>query len=171
MAAVIYSSLMGGYFSGLPSIPDQGVPAICFTDDPGLIAHGWDIRMVSRPEKTPRLRAKYFKLNPHECLPEYDVSIWLDAGWAVQSPNFAHECMSFLSPLDSASWVAYPHRWHKTLAQELAAYVHPKMAGLPCKQQMEAYWDGGLPADAPVLECTSILRRHHDPCVVEVDRA
>lgn len=149
-------------------IPPQGVPAICFTDDPHLRADGWDVRVVERPEPTPRLRAKYFKLNPHERLPEYDASIWIDASWTVMTPDFARECLAYL---DGAAWVAYPHRWHKTLAEELAAYTHPKMAGLPVKEQMQAYWDGGLPATAPVLECTSLLRRHRDPCVAEVNRA
>ena len=166
MTACVYTSLMGHYFDRVPPVVGQGVPCVCFTDDPRLAAPGWDVRVVERPEATPRLKAKWFKLNPHECLPEYDVSIWIDAGWAIHSLWFAREALAYLNGCPA---VFYPHRWHQTIQQELAASVHPKMRDYPLGQQVRSYLEAGMPADMPILECTSLVRRHHDPAVVDLD--
>lgn len=166
--ACIYTALFGHYFDRVPPVVGQQVPCICFTDDPDLAAPGWEIRLVERLEATPRLKAKWFKLNPHECLPEFDASIWIDAGWAIHSVWFAREALGYLG---GAAWLGYPHRWHKTIQDELGASIHPKMSGYPLAQQVQCYFDQGMPDTVRVLECTSIVRRHHDPCVVEVDLA
>ena len=168
MKAVIYSALFGHYFEKLPPMPLQEWPAVCFTDDPNLTALGWDVRVVDRPEATPRLKAKWFKLHPDALFPDMDVSIWIDAGWQVVNPNFAHEALGYLN---GSPAVFYPHRWHQNIREELAASTHPKMSAYPLAAQVQCYLDQGLPADAPILECTSIVRKHHDPRVVEMDKS
>lgn len=163
--AVLYSALYGHYFDRLPPVYGQGVDCVCFTDDPALDAPGWDVRVVERTEATPRLRAKWFKLNPHLALPEYDASIWIDAGWMVRSSRFAREALGYL---DGRPAVFFPHRWHKNIRQELAASTHPKMRAYPLAEQVNSYLAEGMPEDMPIMECTSLVRRHNDPALVDL---
>ncbi len=168
MNGVVFTALYGAYYPVLPPIPPQGVPCVAFTDDPELRADGWEMRVVPRPERTPRLRAKWFKLQPHACLPEYDASLWVDAGWAVVSESFAADNFALL---ETAGAVFYPHRWRHSIREELPATSHPKYAGVPLAAQVNSYLAAGFPDDLGLLECTSIARRHLDPGVIALDDA
>jgi hypothetical protein len=165
--AVIYTALHGPYFADIPPAPRLGVPCIAYTDRP-MRAPGWDVRVTIRPETAPRLRAKWFKLNPHHLFPQYDVSIWVDAGWQIVNPRFAVECAAYLG---AAPAVFYPHRWRTTIRAEVAEYTTPKFDGVPVQAQAAAYLESGYPDDIPLLECTSLLRRHNDRRVVALDEA
>lgn len=168
-SVVVYTALFGGYYPAIPPAPDLGCPAVALTDDPDLAAPGWQVEVAERWVDTdPRMQAKWFKLHPHELFPDHEASIWLDAGWQIVNPNFARECAAYLK---DAPAVFYPHRWRTTVRAELAASTHPKFAGLPLAEQVESYFAQGFPDERGLLECTSLLRRHHEGEIVALDHA
>lgn len=155
---MIYTSLMGDYIPLAPMI-DLNVPCIAFCDQ-NYAATGWEVRVVHRPEPHPRLRAKYFKMHPHELFPDYDVSVWIDAGVIVLDKTFPNKIAAWLK---GAATVFFPHRQRRTVKEELAAHlVIPKYAGLPLKEQVAHYTKQGFPDDVGLLECTVIARYHND---------
>lgn len=53
---------------------------ICFTDNKNIKSDFWDIIHVNKPFESPRLCARYYKLNPHKVLNEnFKKSVWIDA--------------------------------------------------------------------------------------------
>jgi hypothetical protein len=107
------------------------------------------------------MQAKWFKVFPHLLFPEADVSIWIDAGWKVRRLD------GLMDHLDDTGLCFFPHRWHSTLRQELEATLAlPKYAGLPVKEQVEHYFASGFQDTEGIVECTSLLRAHHNPNVI-----
>jgi hypothetical protein len=112
------------------------------------------------------MAAKWPKLHPHRLFPDADVSIWIDAGWQAHASLL--QCLEYLN---GAGQVFYPHRWRRTVREELAATTHPKYAGLPLAEQVNTYYGLGYADQVPLLECTSIARRHHDQAVAALNEA
>jgi hypothetical protein len=116
------------------------------------------------------MQAKFFKLNPHECLRDYDVSVWVDASLRVHSPHLVQDLARYVTA--EAPVAFFPHRWRTTLADELAAHLPlRKYAGLPIREQVASYFAEGYAEQTPLLECTCIVRRHNDRAVRELDEA
>ncbi len=163
---------MGDYDVLRPTGPQtwDGAPVDClaFTDRESH-ASGWQVIVAERPEPHPRMQAKFFKLNPHECLADYDLSVWVDASLRIHSPHLVEDLAMYVNDLTPVAF--FPHRWRTRLADELAAHLPlRKYAGLPIREQVQSYADQGYRDQVALLECTCIVRRHHDPRVVELDR-
>lgn len=91
MDAICYTAIYGGYDAELwpaPSLP--GVDFVCFTDDPGLSGDGWIMMVEERPEAHPRMKAKWFKINPHRVFPDAERTLWVDGSHRL-SPGFSPE--------------------------------------------------------------------------------
>lgn len=160
---VVYTALYGGYYKDIPAAaPQLDAQLVAFTDQAGLRAPGWEVRVVQRPEAVPRLQAKWFKLHPHLLFPAHAVSIWIDAGWQITSRHFAQECAACLG---HEPVMFYPHRWRDSVRDEVAASTHPKFNGLPLQAQVQHYYRKGFPDNLGLLECTSILWWHGHPAV------
>lgn len=52
---------------------------IAFTNREDLTSDFWDVRYVELKESSPRVDARYYKLNPHLVLPNHDASVWMDS--------------------------------------------------------------------------------------------
>ncbi len=89
-ALVVYTALIGKNGDRLrqPKWParDNGVKFICFTDRDIEQTGRWELRRVSGSDipnhgatTDPRRVARYYKLMPHEVLPEAKVWLWQDA--------------------------------------------------------------------------------------------
>lgn len=55
------------------------VKYIAFTNRKDLKSDFWDVKYVDLKETSPRLDARYYKLNSHLVLPEHDCSLWMDS--------------------------------------------------------------------------------------------
>ena len=182
MRVCLYTALYGDYDVLRPVMPQAWddpstssghADCIAFTDRSSN-AEGWQVIVTPRPEPHPRMQAKYFKLNPHECLRDYDLSVWVDASLRVHSPHPVRDLARYVNPsTGSGAPVAFfPHRWRTTLADELAAHLPlRKYAGLPIREQVASYFADGYAEQTPLLECTCIVRRHNDRAVVALDEA
>jgi hypothetical protein len=169
--AVIYTALFGDYHQRLVPLPDIGIDAVAFTDDIVKAAPGWKTVVVPFPDKTihPRMQAKWFKLFPHELFPEYDVSIWIDAGWLTVNRNVAVEMTPFLKETNICF---FPHRRNQTLLEELyETMALEKYKMLPCPSQVAAYYADGYKDENEIVECTSLLRRHNEADVKRFNAA
>ncbi len=171
MKIVLYTALYGGYHSKFLPLPDIGIDAYAFTDNPDAAAPGWQTVVVSFPDKDmhPRMQAKWFKMHPHELFPEYDVSIWIDAGWRVVNTRIAEEMPAYLG---DANICFFPHRRNKTLLDELYETMGiNKYVGLPCPTQVAYYYSAEYKDESGVLECTSLLRRHNEENIKQFNKA
>jgi hypothetical protein len=77
----VYTILMGGY----EALNEQFVAAeseldfICLTDDPQLRSDTWKVRLVRPMFEMDQVRSqRYVKLSPHQFLPEYGYSLYID---------------------------------------------------------------------------------------------
>ena len=84
---VCYTCITGGYDSlKEPLVAPKNIDFICFTDSMQLSSSVWKIRPI--PEDLQFLsnvkKQRAVKICPHKCLPEYDVSIWVDGNILIK---------------------------------------------------------------------------------------
>ncbi len=86
MKIAIYTCIFGNYDQLIPQPVEQGVDYICFTDQ-NFTSSVWQIKQVppAFPKDFSRSN-RYYKINPHLCLPEYDASIYIDGNVLVIHP-------------------------------------------------------------------------------------
>ncbi len=171
MSTVLYTALYGGYHGKFLPLPDIGIEAYAFTDNPAAAASGWKTVVVPFPDKGvhPRMQAKWFKLFPHELFPDHDVSIWIDAGWNTVNTRVAEEIPGYLG---EHNLCFFPHRRNQTLLDELyETMAIPKYIGLACPSQVAAYYTEGYADENAILECTVQLRRHHEKDTIRFNEA
>lgn len=110
----------------------------------------------------PVMEAKRYKVLPHLFLAD-DVTIWLDGNvWLKVDPQEAVDM--FLGDADLA---LFAHPYRKTVWQEFAALREQRRFQIPWLQQQlgaqeDAYRAAGLPDDAPLYECSMLIRRNND---------
>jgi hypothetical protein len=69
-----------------PSCVTPGWDYICFTDNPSIQSNTWKIVLIT-PEpggETPHELSRRYKLLPHKYLPEYDITLYIDASFGVK---------------------------------------------------------------------------------------
>ena len=78
---VIYTALFGERGKIIePKVLPEGWDFVCFTDRHDLKSSAWDVRIIEvRYPDNPRKSAKLPKILPYAYLPEYEVSLWIDA--------------------------------------------------------------------------------------------
>jgi hypothetical protein len=77
----VYTTLIGGYekLNEQPVATNSRLPFICLTDDPDLRSETWQIRRVEPLFSLDPIRSqRALKLLPHEHLPDFDYSIYID---------------------------------------------------------------------------------------------
>ena len=84
---VIYTALTGGYDTlRQPLVVQEGWDYVCFTDRDGKEGV-WQLRKVPFGG-SPVLQARQVKLQPHRVLPEYEISVWMDANLCIAQDTF-----------------------------------------------------------------------------------
>lgn len=64
----------------IPYTHDKGdVEYIAFTNRADLKSDYWDVRVVELKHTSPRVDARWYKINSHIVLPPHDVSLWMDS--------------------------------------------------------------------------------------------
>ena len=117
MTAAVYTAIYGAYDRAKP-IPDMGVPAYLYTDNPDIEAPGWEVRVVrhgiatthGQPIHTaPMLAHKWWKTHPGLACPDAEVSLWLDGSMEVKDADYVQRCLGALGG-DDWAMVPHPHR-------------------------------------------------------------
>jgi hypothetical protein len=162
MRIAVYTAVAGGYDDLKPHPEIPGVDFVAFTDRAATNAEGWDVR--TRPALIsyghPRMIAKAWKVLNDLALPDYDVSIWVDASHEILTEHFVDHCLASLVDADIA---LYEHPWRDCIYDEAkASVVLPKYAdhAATIAAQMDAYRDEGYPAHGGLYACGTLARRH-----------
>ena len=88
MRKVIYTVLTGNYDKlEQPLVTDPSYDYVCLSDMDGQDGV-WQIRRIPQEESNPVLRSRYAKMHPHLLLPEYDLSVYMDANLCVAGAAF-----------------------------------------------------------------------------------
>lgn len=173
MKTQLYSALYGAYDTAKP-LPDA-VNGIMYTDNPNLVAEGWDIRFAPHHIVTrngdpglvaPMLAHKYWKTHPVQACPDVEASIWMDAS-ITPDPDFIDRAESALGDDD---WVMVKHPWRSCIYDEanysagLARY-----ASMAVSLQTQAAWYRSLAHPSGWgLPATGVNVRRHTPEVMEM---
>lgn len=109
----------------------------------------------------PVMEAKLPKVLGHLYFPAADVTIWHDANvWLNVEPVVAADAL-----IGDADIALMQHPYRETVWQEFGALGEQKRFRIPWLQeqlraQEAAYRAEGLPDDAPLYECTVLIRRN-----------
>jgi len=162
LATVLITALFGFFEPVQPLRPDHGFDdAVCFTDDPDLVAEGWRV-VVLPSDQHPRLAAKLPKMLPFD-LVKAGVAVWIDAAFQVVSPDFRSFCEDALADHDLVVW-EHPDLWHRSDLYQEAEYCQdwPKYKDWPIREQVESYRAEGMPEGFGLWACGAIVWRNND---------
>lgn len=154
---VAYSALYGAY-DAIKVQPDMGVPLVLYTDDPHLVAPGWEVRHEPLANVgSPMMRAKLWKCRPDLAVPEASVSIWLDASLTVKRPELPRVMLQRLGSRDA---LFLRHPWRRCIyEEEVASRPAPKYRDQPMAAQVAHYRARGHPVDGGLYAATMVVRR------------
>lgn len=176
----LYSALYGGYEYAKPLPADLGVPAILYTDEPDIVAPGWEVRVVTDhlddglitrvqgldPAATVgMLQHKFWKCHPALALPDVEISMWIDASILITADQYTKRCLEALGDDD---WCAVRHPYRDCIYPEAAfsATLARYDAGAVLRQA-EAYRTLGHPEHWGLIATGANVRRH-SPAAIDV---
>ena len=161
----VYTCITGG-FDTLPEIEfvRKGIDYICFSDTPIPEGTPWQYRPVTVSGLSPRLTARYYKLNPHLVLPEYERSVWLDGNIGIGAKEF-YDIID--NPTLFAS-MAHPER-DDVYDEAYACLRAEKDSFCHLRRTVRYLRAEGFPRHSGLLETNVLLRQHMDPKVIKVD--
>ena len=158
MNVAVYTCITGNYLPLPPRIDIPGVDWFAFMDEP-VESDAWEVvPLLTRLGDSPRMAAKGPKLLPHNYLPDYETTIWIDGAYVVVKPNFVDEALKCVNESDMAMWV-HPER--DCIYDEAALSVTlPKYQGVGIEGQIERYRASGHPAHWGLWCGGAMVRRH-----------
>ena len=167
---VVYTCITGGYDELRKPFKVDGVDYICFTDNTGMAANGWELKPI--PDGLDGLskvkQQRMVKVLPHKYLPGYDMSIWVDGSVEVKA-----NVIDFIkSVYDEKHSVYIPqHPTRSCIYDECKAVkaIGKDKTDLPDKQ-MSKYLNEGFPKKYGLVQSNIMLRKHNDKeCIKLMD--
>ena len=174
---VIYTAIFGRYNGLIPQPVLKGFDFVCFTDDPSLQAHPWDVKVVEPPVPGDNTRSnRYFKILPHKFFQEYEESIYIDGNMLIIG-DLNELIFRYLNQLKMA---AFSHEFTVPDARNCIYDEHQGILDLGNEgkgmkddpQIMEKFIDKirkeNYPANNGLIKGSCLLRKHNDPEVIAV---
>lgn len=164
MGIACYTCITGGYDSlkSLPSIQQDGIDFICFSDDDHLQCNGW--KVLPMPNELRGLsnvkKQRIVKICPHRYLKDYETSVWIDGSFQIVGDvaKFVQQYDLEKTPLHVR---VHPRR--RCIFEEAAACIN---FGFDSREvvesQMQKYKSEGYPKNVGLAETGIILRKHND---------
>ena len=164
-----YTVLLGGYerLTEQPVARRSGVDFLCFTDDATLESETWSIRKLTPLLPGDPVRSqRQAKIQAHAILPEYGVSLYLDN--SVLLRRTPEEILAALLPEDALLALA-AHSFRQTVGDEFRMVVSLGLDRTDRCEEQERHYRSHDPESLGLRPLWSglLLRRHHDPRVVE----
>jgi len=166
---VVYTCLTGGYDGLLQhGYVASGWDYVCFSNDirEGSVGH-WKIRRIDYESDDKQLLSRFPKLQPHEVLPEYDVSLYVDANVALNDDT-VFKCIDEL--IENGTLLAgVKHQSRNCLYKESLFLIlggRAKNVSLTL-QQMRNYKQEGFPRNFGMYEANIIFRQHNHPQIIQ----
>lgn len=158
MKVGLYTAIYGGYDRPKPVSDD--IYAVMYTDDPNMVAPGWEVRVRNMEDIAPgdsMMQHKYWKTHPLEAMPDVDVSLWVDGSMEICVPNYVDRC---LAALGSDDWACVPHPARGCIYPEASFSASLARYGPPVQKQAEFYASIGFPANRGLIATGANARRH-----------
>jgi hypothetical protein len=112
----IYTALIGDYepLREQPQAKKSGIDFICLTDDPNLQSETWTVRHVEPLFGMDPIRSqRLFKLKPHEFLPEFEYSLYIDNTISIDA-----DPVDFLNTSFCGEFCVAPHSFRESVLDE-----------------------------------------------------
>ncbi len=169
MRKVIYTCIVGGYDElRQPEIVDPSFDCICFSDDFQESRIGvWEILPIPYACGDATRLSRYVKILPHKALPDYEVSVWVDANIQITG----HEFYNYLSAaIDSGVLIAQvPHPSFECVYDDMRAIaIMDRESFREVYRQYRHLKKEGFPSGYGMFENNLILRFHNNPTVIAV---
>lgn len=170
---VVYTAVFGGYEGLIPQPRFDGVDYICFTDSP-VRSKCWDVRVVESDLDDPTRNARKYKLLPHKFLPDYRISVWIDANYLVVGD--IRKLVD--SKLKDANIAVFDHAQTRSDPRNCVYEEYRSIVDMGKKTgnykddpdvmsgQIERYRKEGYPPNNGLIFTAALLRRHHEPDVI-----
>lgn len=142
MSIAVVSSVYGGYDIPVSPVRQDVECDWILVSDRDYDCHPWKVVVEPRPQLHPRLAAKVAKCRP-DLYTDADITIWVDASFAITSPGFVSWCVEQLGDGEVAQ-IPHPQRRHITDEARVSATL-PKYGGLPVVEQAASYVAQGYP--------------------------
>lgn len=164
---VVYTAISGNYDVLKPPLWHMpGVRFICYASAGLQRTHPWEVRPLPRNDLDPVRQARYVKLHPHQLLPDFDTSIWIDGSiLLLRNP------LPLCSEYRHQSFVTFRHPTRTSLDAEADQCMRLQKTGHELvSQQIQHYLERGLPAEGNLIESNVLIRQHHQPHNVEMHK-
>jgi hypothetical protein len=133
--------------------------------DQECVVEGWTHFKWNRSHEDPRRDAKFCKVNPHEILTAYEVSIWVDGNFELFA-GINELVETFLN--SDETMLLFRHRSRKCVyaeARECLKWGKDSYALI--KEQINKYKTSGHPCDWGLFMGGFLMRKHKSPdCIV-----
>ena len=184
MNTAIYTCITGDYDRLYqPRVTRKGYDFICFTDNIELLSGGqvgvWEIRPIPKFTFTAgtmrkiskrdrmTLTSRYVKLMPHEALPEYDWSLWMDANLEITGNGLYDAVEAMISQDCTMAQVPHPDR--DCVWDEMYQCLKTGRIGFCETVRLKRnFRKEAFPRHWGIFENNLILRRHSGSAVREV---
>jgi hypothetical protein len=168
MRLAVYTAIAGNYDPLREHPQVDGVDWIAFTDRPDDADRtDWQWRkLVIGPGDGPRQRAKWYKINSHVAMPEYDRTLWVDGSLQLHDPDFI--AMTLQS---DAPWTLFPHPDRDCVYDEaVASRGLQKYNGCPIEEQVAHYRSIHHPEHWGLWCMTLMARNHRQPTTAPIEQ-
>lgn len=162
---VVYTAIFGNKDALLPAPQFDDVAYVCFTDSQPVDSYGWQIVHIKPHFHDPRRNARMYKTLPHKFFPDHEWSLWLDGNRRLLV-NPLDLIERYLS--DGQHLLVHRHQLRDCVYEEASSCIElGKTNPEIMREQILRYQQAGLPRHAGVVDSSVLLRRHHDPLLIE----
>ena len=165
----VYTVITGGYDTIIPLLhaeQSEHLDFIVLTDgELDAAGTGYQVRRLEKQFDDPVVASRYPKINSHRVLPEYDITVYLDANLMIVHPDVAAFATAVVAEHPIAQFL---HHERNCTYQEAEAVVARQLSDKDLVgQQVSRYRAEGLPEEFGVANNCIIIRRHHDAAVIK----
>lgn len=167
---VVYTALTG-FYDALEQHdyihPDYDY--ICFSNDFGDIEKIgiWKIRKIKFQSEDKQLQSRFPKLQPHEVLQEYDISLYVDANVNIKT-SFVFNRIEELTKR-GVLLAGMKHQLRDCLYEEgyRVALTRVDSNTKAIRKQLTYYKRQGFPRHFGMYEANVIFRHHNNPLIIQ----
>lgn len=170
MKKVVYTALTGSYDAlEQHQYVNPEYNYICFSNDFGdkKKIGIWTIRKIDYPSDDKQLQSRYPKLQPHEVLPEYDISLYVDANVNILTPYIFKRIEELLK--EGVLLAGVKHQFRDCLYEEgYRVWIGGVDKNIDViRRQLSYYKQDGFPRHFGMYEANVIFRQHNDPLIIK----
>ena len=170
MKKVVYTALTGSYDAlEQHKYVNPEYDYICFSNDFGdkKKIGIWTIRKIDYPSDDKQLQSRFPKLQPHEVLPEYDISLYVDANVNILTPYLFRRIDELMK--EDVKLAGVKHQFRDCLYEEgYRVWIGGVDKNIDAiRRQLSYYKQDGFPRHFGMYEANVIFRQHNAPLIIK----